>query len=109
MFLLYDQADGFIAPSVECIFCKTVDNRIAFNRAILKYESLELTSNLDPKWMFPELKMSVNKRRNKKSERVSSVKAIEQIPLLQDDLKLITVVDSELEKKLQNVGITSLV
>lgn len=53
--------------------------------------------------------MSVNKRRNKKSERVSSVKAIEQIPLLQDDLKLITVVDSELEKKLQNVGITSLV
>ena len=100
------QMDSVLAQS-NALFVKMVDDTIALNQEILNYEPLELPSNVNIDWMFPIIKPAAQKREMKKPEQVQSVSAIAQIPTPKDDLKLITGVGPGLEKKLQDVGITS--
>ena len=100
------QMDSVLAQS-NSLFVKMVDDTIALNQEILNYEPLELPSNVNIDWMFPIIKSAAQKREMKKPEQVQSVSAIAQIPAPKDDLKLITGVGPGLEKKLQDVGITS--
>ena len=100
------QMDSMLAQS-NALFVKMVDDTIALNQEILNYEPLELTSNVNLDWMFPIIKSAAQQRETKKPEQVQSVSAIAQIPAPKDDLKLITGVGPGLEKKLQDVGITS--
>ena len=100
------QMDSMLAQS-NALFVKMVDDTIALNQEILNYEPLELTSNVNFDWMFPIIKSAAQQRETKKPEQVQSVSAIAQIPAPKDDLKLITGVGPGLEKKLQDVGITS--
>lgn len=98
--------DSMLAQS-NALFVKMVDDTIALNQEILNYEPLELTSNVNLDWMFPIIKSAAQQRETKKPEQVQSVSAIAQIPAPKDDLKLITGVGPGLERKLQDVGITS--
>ena len=100
------QMDSVLAQS-NALFVKMVDDTIALNQEILNYEPLELPSNVNIDWMFPIIKSAAQKREMKKPEQVQSVSALAQIPAPKDDLKLITGVGPGLEKKLQDVGITS--
>ena len=100
------QMDSMLAQS-NALFVKMVDDTIALNQEILNYEPLELTSNVNLDWMFPIIKSAAQQRETKKPEQVQSVSAIAQIPAPKDDLKLITGVGPGLERKLQDVGITS--
>ena len=100
------QTDSMLAQS-NALFVKMVDDTIALNQEILNYEPLELMSNVNLDWMFPIIKSAAQQRETKKPEQVQSVSAIAQIPAPKDDLKLITGVGPALEKKLQDVGITS--
>ena len=100
------QMDSVLAQS-NSLFVKMVDDTIALNQEILNYEPLELTFNVNLDWMFPIIKSAAQQRETKKPEQVQSVSAIAQIPAPKDDLKLITGVGPGLEKKLQDVGITS--
>ena len=100
------QMDSVLAQS-NALFVKMVDDTIALNQEILNYEPLELPSNVNIDWMFPIIKSAAQKREMKKPEQVQSVSALAQIPTPKDDLKLITGVGPGLEKKLQDVGITS--
>ena len=100
------QMDSVLAQS-NALFVKMVDDTIALNQEILNYEPLELPSNVNIDWMFPIIKPAAQKRETKKPEQVQSVSAIAQIPAPKDDLKLVTGVGPGLEKKLQDVGITS--
>jgi predicted flap endonuclease-1-like 5' DNA nuclease len=100
------QMDSVLAQS-NSLFVKMVDDTIALNQEILNYGPLELSSNVNIDWMFPIIKSAAQKRETKKPEQVQSVSAIAQIPGPKDDLKLITGVGPGLEKKLQDVGITS--
>ena len=100
------QIDSVLVQS-NALFVKMVDDTVAFNQEILNYEPLELTSNVNLDWMFPIIKTAAKKRETKKRDQVQSVSAIAHIPVPKDDLKLITGVGPGLEKKLQDVGITS--
>lgn len=100
------QMDSVLAQS-NSLFVKMVDDTIALNQEILNYEPLELSSNVNIDWMFPIIKSAAQKRETKKPEQVQAVSAIAQIPAPKDDLKLITGVGPGLEKKLQDVGITT--
>ena len=100
------QMDSVLAQS-NSLFVKMVDDTIALNQEILNYEPLELTFNVNLDWMFPIIKSAAQQRETKKPEQVQSVSAIAQIPAPKDDLKLITGVGPGLERKLQDVGITS--
>ena len=100
------QIDSVLVQS-NALFIKMVDETIALNEAILNFEPLELTSNVNLDWMFPTIKTAAQNRETKKPEQVQSVIAIAQIPAPKDDLKLVTGIGPGLEKKLQDVGITS--
>ena len=83
------------------------DETVAFNEAILNFEPLELTSDVNLDWMFPTIKTNAQNRETEKPEQVQSVIAIAQITAPKDDLKLVTGIGPGLEKKLLDVGITS--
>ena len=100
------QIDSVLVQS-NALFIKMVDETIALNEAILNFEPLELTSDVTLDWMFPTIKTSAQDRETKKPEQVQSVIAIAQITAPKDDLKLVTGIGPGLEKKLQDVGITS--
>ena len=100
------QIDSVLVQS-NALFIKMVDETIAFNEAILNFEPLELTSNLNLDWMFPTIKTAAKNGETKKRDQVQSVTAIAHIPVPKDDLKLVTGIGPGLEKKLQDVGITS--
>ena len=100
------QIDSVLVQS-NALFIKMVDETIALNEAILNFEPLELTSDVNLDWMFPTIKTSVQDRETKKPEQVQSVIAIAQINAPKDDLKLVTGIGPGLEKKLLDVGITS--
>ena len=100
------QIDSVLVQS-NALFIKMVDETIALNEAILNFEPLELTSDVNLDWMFPTIKKSTQDRETKKPEQVQSVIAIAQINAPKDDLKLVTGIGPGLEKKLLDVGITS--
>ena len=100
------QIDSVLVQS-NALFIKMVDETIALNEAILNFEPLELTSDVNLDWMFPTIKKNAQDRETKKPEQVQSVIAIAQITAPKDDLKLVTGIGPGLEKKLQDVGITS--
>ena len=99
------QMDLVLAQS-NALFVKMVDDTVALNQAILNFEPLELTSNVNLDSMFQTVKTSAQERETKKLEQVQYVSAIAQMPTSKDDLKLITGIGPGLEKKLQDVGIT---
>ena len=100
------QIDSVLVQS-NALFIKMVDETIALNEAILKFEPLELTSTANLDWMFPTIQTAAQNRETKKPEQVQTLTAIAQIPAPKDDLKLVTGIGPGLEKKLQDVGITS--
>ena len=100
------QIDSVLVQS-NALFTKMVDETIALNEAILNFEPLELTSNLNLDWMFPSIKTAAKNGETKKRDQGQSVTAIAHIPVPKDDLKLVTGIGPGLEKKLQDVGITS--
>jgi predicted flap endonuclease-1-like 5' DNA nuclease len=57
--------------------------------------------------MFPSIKTAAKNGETKKRDQGQSVTAIAHIPVPKDDLKLVTGIGPGLEKKLQDVGITS--
>ena len=98
------QMDLALAQS-NALFIKMVNDTVALNQAILNFEPLELTSNINLDSMFPTMETSAQEREPKKSEQVQSVSVIAQIPTPKDDLKLIKGIGPGLERKLQDVGI----
>ena len=100
------QIDSVLVQS-NALFIKMVDETIALNEAILNFEPLELTSNLNLDWMFPSIKTAAKNGETKKRDQGQSVTAIAHIPVPKDDLKLVTGIGPGLEKKLLDVGITS--
>ena len=100
------QIDSVLVQS-NALFIKMFDETVAFNEAILNFEPLELTSNLNLDWMFPSIKTAAKNGETKKRDQGQSVTAIAHIPVPKDDLKLVTGIGPGLEKKLQDVGITS--
>ena len=99
------QMDLALAQS-NALFIKMVNDTVALNQAILNFEPLELTSNVNLDSMFQTVKTSAQESETKKPEQVQYVSAIAQMPTSKDDLKLITGIGPGLEKKLQDVGIT---
>lgn len=73
------QMDLALAQS-NTLFVKMVNDTVALNQAILNFEPLELTSNLNLDSMFPTMKTSAQERETKRSEQVQSVSAIAQLP-----------------------------
>lgn len=100
------QIDSVLVQS-NALFTKMVDETIALNEAILNFEPLELTSTANLDWMFPTIKTAAQNRETKEPEQAQTLTAIAQIPAPKDDLKLVTGIGPGLEKKLQDVGITS--
>ena len=100
------QIDSVLVQS-NALFINMVDETIALNEAILNFEPLELTANINLDWMFPSIKTAAKNGETKKRNQVQSVAAIAHIPAPKDDLKLVTGIGPGLEKKLQDVGITS--
>ena len=100
------QIDSVLVQS-NALFINMVDETIALNEAILNFEPLELTANINLDWMFPSIKTAAKNGETKKRDQVQSVTTIAHIPVPKDDLKLVTGIGPGLEKKLQDVGITS--
>ena len=69
------QMDLALAQS-NTLFVKMVNDTVALNQAILNFEPLELTSNLNLDSMFSTMKTSAQERETKRSEQVQSVSAI---------------------------------
>ena len=59
------QIDSVLVQS-NALFIKMVDETIALNEAILNFEPLELTSNVNLDWMFPSIKTAAQKEKLKK-------------------------------------------
>jgi predicted flap endonuclease-1-like 5' DNA nuclease len=100
------QAEAVIAQS-NAIFSKMIDDSLAFNRAMMDFSFIEMTPVDTIEMIFPFVASSEAEKKSSKPKRASETKAIAQIPVRQDDLKLISGVGPGLEKKLQDAGITS--
>ena len=88
------------------MFTTTIDHAIAFNQAILKFEPLEPTSNVSSIDFF-NYQARFPKSETKKPDQVHFASVIAQKLGPKDDLKLIRRLGPEVEKKLQDVVITS--
>ena len=100
------QAETVIAQS-DAILNKMVDDSLALNRAMMDFSFIELAPTKTIELMLSTHTIAVDKEQTAEPKRASEIKAIAQVPVRQDDLKMISGVGPGLEKKLQDAGIKS--
>lgn len=100
------QAETVIAQS-DAILNKMIDDSLALNRAMMDFSFLELAPTKTIELMLSTHTIAVDKEQTAEPKRASEIKAIAQVPVRQDDLKMISGVGPGLEKKLQDAGIKS--
>ena len=100
------QAETVIAQS-DAILNKMIDDSLALNRAMMDFSFLELTPTKTIELMLSARTTTGVKEQPVEPKRASEIKAIAQVPVRQDDLKMISGVGPGLEKKLQDAGIKS--
>lgn len=100
------QAETVIAQS-DAILNKMIDDSLALNRAMMDFSFLELAPTKTIELMLSAHTTTVEKEQTAEPKRASEIKAIAQVPVRQDDLKMISGVGPGLERKLLDFGITS--
>ena len=100
------QAETVIAQS-DAILNKMIDDSLALNRAMMDFSFIELAPTKTIELMLSTHTTTVEKEKTAEPKRASEIKAIAQVPVRQDDLKMISGVGPGLEKKLLDAGITS--
>ena len=100
------QAETVIAQS-DALLNKMIDDSLALNRAMMDFSFLELAPTNTIELMLSTHTIAVDKEQTAEPKRASEIKAIAQVPVRQDDLKMISGVGPGLEKKLQDAGIKS--
>ena len=100
------QAETVIAQS-DAILNKMIDDSLALNRAMMDFSFIELAPTKMIELMLSTHTIAVDKEQTAEPKRASEIKAIAQVPVRQDDLKMISGVGPGLEKKLQDAGIKS--
>ena len=100
------QAETVIAQS-DAILNKMVDDSLALNRAMMDFSFIELAPTKTIELMLSTHTTTVEKEKTAEPKRASEIKAIAQVPVRQDDLKMISGVGPGLERKLLDYGITS--
>ena len=100
------QAETVIAQS-EAILNKMIDDSLALNRAMMDFSFIELAPTKTIELMLSTRMTTGAKEQPVEPKRASEIKAIAQIPVRQDDLKMISGVGPGLERKLLDFGITS--
>jgi predicted flap endonuclease-1-like 5' DNA nuclease len=100
------QAEAVIAQS-NAIFSKMIHDSLAFNRAMIDFSFVEMIPVDTIEMIFPVVASGEAEKESLKPKRASETKAIAQIPARQDNLRWISGIGPGLEKKLQDVGITS--
>lgn len=100
------QAETVIAQS-DALLNKMIDDSLALNRAMMDFSFLELAPTKTIELMLSTHTIAVDKEQTAEPKRASEIKAIAQVPVRQDDLKMISGVGPGLEKKLQDAGIKS--
>ena len=100
------QAETVIAQS-DAILNKMIDDSLALNRAMMDFSFLELAPTKTIELMLSTHTIAVDKEQTAERKRASEIKAIAQVPVRQDDLKMISGVVPGLERKLLDYGITS--
>ena len=100
------QAETVIAQS-DAILNKMIDDSLALNRAMMDFSFLELAPTKTIELMLSARTTTGVKEQPVEPKRASEIKAIAQVPVRQDDLKMISGVGPGLEKKLQDAGIKS--
>ena len=100
------QAETVIAQS-DAILNKMIDDSLALNRAMMDFSFIELAPTKTIELMLSTHTTTVEKEKTAEPKRASEIKAIAQVPVRQDDLKMISGVGPGLEKKLQDAGIKS--
>ncbi len=100
------QAEGVIFQSYA-IFDQMIDDSLAFNQAMMNFDFVEMTSAGAIEFMFPSVAAGSSEKKSAQPKRASETKAIAQVPISHDDLKLIAGIGPGLEKKLRDAGITS--
>ena len=100
------QAEAVIAQS-DAILNKMIDDSLAFNRAMIDFSFIELAPTKMIELMLSTQTKTGVKEQPAEPKRASEIKAIAQVPVRQDDLKMISGVGPGLEKKLQDAGIKS--
>ena len=101
-----EQAETVIAQS-DAILNKMIDDSLALNRAMLDFSFLELAPTKTIELMLSARTTTGVKEQPVEPKRASEIKAIAQVPVRQDDLKMISGVGPGLERKLLDYGITS--
>ena len=100
------QAETVIAQS-DALLNKMIDDSLALNRAMMDFSFLELAPTKTIELMLSTHTTALEKEQTAEPKRASEIKAIAQVPVRQDDLKMISGVGPGLEKKLLDAGITS--
>ena len=100
------QAETVIAQS-DALLNKMIDDSLALNRAMMDSSFLELAPTKTIELMLSTHTTTVEKEKTAEPKRASEIKAIAQVPVRQDDLKMISGVGPGLERKLLDYGITS--
>ena len=100
------QAETVIAQS-DALLNKMIDDSLALNRAMMDFSFLELAPTKTIELMLSTHTIAVDKEQTAEPKRASEIKAIAQVPVRQDDLKMISGVGPGLERKLLDYGITS--
>ena len=100
------QAETVIAQS-DAILNKMIDDSLALNRAMMDFSFIELAPTKTIELMLSTHTTTVEKEKTAEPKRASEIKAIAQVPVRQDDLKMISGVGPGLERKLLDFGITS--
>ena len=100
------QVETVIAQS-DAILNKMIDDSLAFNRAMIDFSFIELAPTKTIELMLSTQTKTRVKEQPAEPKRASEIKAIAQVPVRQDDLKMISGVGPGLEKKLQDAGIKS--
>ena len=100
------QAETVIAQS-DALLNKMIDDSLALNRAMMDFSFLELAPTKTIELMLSARTTTGVKEQPVEPKRASEIKAIAQVPVRQDDLKMISGVGPGLEKKLQDAGIKS--
>ena len=100
------QAETVIAQS-DAILNKMIDDSLALNRAMMDFSFIELAPTKTIELMLSTHTTTVEKEKTAEPKRASEIKAIAQLPVRQDDLKMISGVGPGLERKLLDFGITS--
>ena len=100
------QVETVIAQS-DAILNKMIDDSLALNRAMMDFSFIELAPTKTIELMLSTHTTTVEKEKTAEPKRASEIKAIAQVPVRQDDLKMISGVGPGLERKLLDFGITS--